>query len=51
MNEEKIKSFALSKQLVYDSYLKVCNKKGSAGIDKKTIVMFNENLSGNLYKI
>jgi RNA-directed DNA polymerase len=51
MNEEKTKSFAVSKQMVYSSYLKVCDKNGSAGIDKETIEMFNENLSGNLYKI
>src|ERR1017187_9872620 len=37
MNEEKTKSFAVSKQMVYDSYLKVCDKNGSAGIDKETI--------------
>jgi len=51
MNEEKTKSFAVSKQMVYNSYLKVCEKKGSAGIDKETIEMFNKNLSANLYKI
>jgi len=51
MNEEKTKSFAVSKQMVYNSYLKVCEKKGSAGIDKETIEMFNQNLSANLYKI
>jgi len=51
MNEEKTKSFAVSKQMVYNSYLKVCDKNGSAGIDKETIEMFNENLSGNLYKV
>ena len=51
MNEEKTKSFAVSKAMVYNSYLKVCEKKGSAGIDKETIEMFNENLRGNLYKV
>ncbi len=51
MNEEKTKSFAVSKQMVYNSYLKVCQKKGSAGIDKETIELFNQNLSANLYKI
>lgn len=51
MNEEKTKSFAVSKQMVYNSYLKVCEKKGSAGIDKETIEMFNKDLSANLYKI
>jgi len=51
MNEEKTKSFAVSKQMVYDSYLKVCDKNGGAGIDKETIDKFNENLSGSLYKV
>ena len=51
MNEEKTKSFAVSKEMVYNSYLKVCDKKGGAGIDKETIEIFKENLNGNLYKI
>lgn len=51
MNEEKTKSFAVSKQMVYNSYLKVSAKDGSAGIDKQTIEIFNENLSSNLYKV
>ena len=51
MNEEKTKSFAVSKEMVFNSYLKVCSKDGGAGIDKETIEMFNKDLSGNLYKI
>jgi RNA-directed DNA polymerase len=51
MNEEKTKSFAVSKQLVYGSYVKVCENKGGAGVDKETIEMFNKDLSKNLYKI
>jgi RNA-directed DNA polymerase len=51
MNEEKTKSFAVSKRMVYDSYLKVCNKDGAAGIDKTTIETFNNELSKNLYKV
>ena len=51
MSEEKTKSFAVSKQMVYDSYLKVCSKDGGAGIDKETIEMFNKDLSKNLYKV
>ncbi len=51
MSEEKTKSFAVSKQMVYESYLKVCAKDGSAGIDKETIEMFNKDLSKNLYKV
>lgn len=37
--------------MVYESYLKVMAKDGSAGIDKQTIDQFNANLPGNLYKI
>ena len=51
MSEEKTKSFAVSKRMVYDSYLKVCDKNGSAGIDKETIDMFNKDLVSNLYKV
>jgi RNA-directed DNA polymerase len=51
MMKEMTKSLPVSKRMVYNSYLKVCDKNGSAGIDKQSIEMFNENLSGNLYKI
>ncbi len=45
------KSLPVSKRMVYDSYLKVVDKDGSAGIDSQSIEMFNEGLSDNLYKI
>lgn len=51
MSGEKTKSFAVSKQMVYESYLKVCAKGGSAGIDNETIDLFNKELSKNLYKV
>lgn len=51
MHEEKTKSFAVSKRMVYNSYLKVYAQSGGAGIDKETIGMFNKNLGGNLYKV
>ncbi|MEJ7560869.1 MAG: group II intron reverse transcriptase/maturase [Pedobacter sp.] len=51
MSEEKTKSFAVSRAMVYNSYLKVCSKDGAAGIDKETIDIFNADLSGNLYKV
>ncbi len=51
MSEEKTKSLAVSKEMVYNSYLKVCSKDGAAGIDKETIEMFNADLSSNLYKV
>jgi RNA-directed DNA polymerase len=45
------KSLPVSKRMVYNSYLKVMAKDGGAGIDKQSIEMFNEDMSGNLYKI
>lgn len=51
MKKEMTKSLPVSKRMVYNSYLKVVDKDGGAGIDKQSIEMFNENLSGNLYKI
>lgn len=45
------KSFPISKRMVYNSYLKVTAKAGSAGIDGQSIELFNENLSDNLYKL
>lgn len=37
--------------MLYNSYLKVVAKDGSAGIDKQSIELFNKNLSDHLYKI
>lgn len=51
MSEEKTKSFAVSKRMVWESYQKVCAKKGGAGIDEESIEMFNENKENNLYKL
>ena len=45
------KSLPISKRMVYNSYLKVIAKQGGAGIDRQSIDMFNENVSGNLYKL
>lgn len=51
MTEEKTKSFSISKQMVYDSYLRVCENQGSACVDKQSIEEFNEQRNKNLYKI
>ena len=51
MTKEMTKSFAISKRMVYNSYLKVIAKDGSAGIDKQSIEDFNAKLSANLYKL
>lgn len=45
------KSLAVSKRMVYNSYLKVSASQGGAGIDKESIEMFDTDLSGNLYRI
>ena len=51
MQKEMTKSLPVSKRMVYESYLKVCARKGGAGIDEQSIECFNADLSGNLYKI
>jgi RNA-directed DNA polymerase len=45
------KSLPVTKQMVYESYLQVIQKDGSAGIDKQSIEMFNASMSDHLYKL
>jgi RNA-directed DNA polymerase len=45
------KSLPVSKWMVYNSYLKVMQNGGGAGIDKVCIEQFNANWKDNLYKI
>ena len=47
----KTKSFIISKQAVWDSYLKVKSNQGAAGIDRCSIEEFENDLKNNLYKI
>ena len=47
----KTKSFIISKQAVWDSYLKVKSNRGAAGIDRCSIEEFESDLKNNLYKI
>lgn len=49
--KEMARSLPVSKRMVYNSYLKVVTRDGSAGIDEQSIEIFNEKLSDNLYKI
>jgi RNA-directed DNA polymerase len=51
MKREMTKSLPVSKRMVYNSYLKVVDKNGCAGIDNQSIELFNKDMSGNLYKI
>jgi RNA-directed DNA polymerase len=45
------KSFAISKQLVWEAYKQVKANKGAAGVDGCSIEEFETDLRGNLYKI
>lgn len=47
----KAKSFVISKQAVWDSYLKVKRNQGAAGVDHQSIATFEEDLKNNLYRI
>ncbi|RZM10125.1 MAG: group II intron reverse transcriptase/maturase, partial [Pedobacter sp.] len=48
---QNARSFDISKQLVWQAYLKVKSNRGSAGIDQVTLQDFEKDLKGNLYKI
>jgi RNA-directed DNA polymerase len=48
---EKAKSFAISKQAVFNAYKRVKENKGAAGIDEVSIAEFDKELKNNLYKI
>ncbi|MCA2773576.1 MAG: group II intron reverse transcriptase/maturase [Microcystis sp. M122S2] len=48
---DKTKPFNISKALVYEAYQLVKVNNGAAGVDKESIAQFEENLSGNLYKL
>jgi group II intron reverse transcriptase/maturase len=45
------KPFALSKLAVWSAYKKVKANRGAAGVDGQSIEEFEQNLSGNLYKL
>ena len=47
----KVKAIEIPKKFVWDAYLEVKSKKGSAGIDQQSMQDFEKNLKRNLYKI
>ena len=53
MHESRLKgkSHVIPKQLVWDAWLKVKEKGGAAGADGVSIEQFEEDLSGNLYRL
>jgi len=53
VHESKLmgKSFVIPKRLLWDAWLKVKEKGGAAGADGQTIEQFEEDLSGNLFRL
>jgi len=45
------KPFAITKRQVFEAYKRVKANRGGAGVDGESLDAFNENLSGNLYKL
>jgi group II intron reverse transcriptase/maturase len=45
------KSFAISKQVVWEAYRRVKANRGAAGVDNESMAEFERHLKGNLYKI
>ena len=45
------KPFQISKQEVWDAWIKVKGNKGAPGVDGQSIAAFGEDLKGNLYKV
>lgn len=45
------KPFSIAKRTVWEAYQQVKANRGAAGIDNETIEMFEQDLSGNLYKL
>lgn len=48
---DKTKSFSISRQRVWEAYLRVKANKGAAGVDEISINRFEEQLKDNLYKL
>ena len=51
VSEPKPKSFEISKRAVWEAYRRVKANKGAAGVDEQSIEEFEQDLSGNLYKL
>ena len=48
---DKAKPFQISKQQVWDAFLRVKANRGAAGVDGQSIADFEEDLKNNLYKL
>ena len=47
----KTKPFEISKEVVWEAYIRVKANQGAAGVDQQSIKEFEKNLKDNLYKI
>ena len=47
----KAKSYAISKQVVWEAYKRVKANRGAAGVDGESLAAFEQDLKNNLYKI
>jgi RNA-directed DNA polymerase len=45
------KPYCIAKRVVWEAYQLVRANRGAAGVDDETIAMFEQNFSGNLYKL
>lgn len=48
---DKTKPFDISKEVVWEAYIRVKANQGAAGVDQQSIEEFEKNLKDNLYKI
>ena len=48
---KQTKSFYIPKTVVYEAFKRVRANAGAAGVDKQSLKDFEQNLSGNLYKL
>jgi RNA-directed DNA polymerase len=51
VSEPKPKSFEISTRAVWRAWLRVKANKGAAGVDEQSILEFERDLKGNLYKL
>ena len=51
MSTPRLKPFEISKEVVWQAYLRVKANKGAAGVDGESIAEFEADLKGNLYKL
>ncbi len=45
------KPYDIPKRLVWDAYQQVKANRGAAGVDGESLVAFEKDLTGNLYKV